>query len=262
MNNPYSVGIVGFGAVGKNLAELFPGAATYDPALGLTDRDAINAARFAFVCVPTPATDGGACDTSAVEASVGWIESEVIVIRSTVPPGTTERLAAATGKRLVFQPEFGPGETPDHPFRHPRDIDWAILGGPRDTTGEVARLYMRVFSSALRVAHTDARTAELTKYMENAFLAMKVAFCNEFFDIAGAMDVDYDDLRELWLMDPRIGRSHTWVHREDRGFGGHCLPKDLAAIIAAAHGAGHPPTILEAVRDANAALRAGPGTGG
>ncbi|MBK6662514.1 MAG: hypothetical protein IPG47_07090 [Thermoflexaceae bacterium] len=63
-------------------------------------------------------------------------------------------------------------------------------------------------------------------------------------------------------MDPRIGRSHTWVHREDRGFGGRCLPKDLAAIIAAARDAGHPPTILEAVRDANAALRASPGTGG
>jgi UDPglucose 6-dehydrogenase len=148
------------------------------------------------------------------------------------------------------------------PFPAPRDIDWAILGGPRDTTGEVARLYMRVFSSALRIAHTDARTAELTKYMENAFLAMKVAFCNEFFDIAGAMGVDYDDLRELWLMDPRIGRSHTWVHRGDRGFGGRCLPKDLAAIIAAARDAGHPPTILEAVRDANTALRASPGTGG
>ena len=96
MNNPYSVGIVGFGAVGKNLAELFPGAATYDPALGLTDRDAINAARFAFICVPTPATDGGACDTSAVEASVGWIESVITsslsrdaVTRATAPPDST-----------------------------------------------------------------------------------------------------------------------------------------------------------------------------
>jgi UDP-glucose 6-dehydrogenase len=100
------------------------------------------------------------------------------------------------------------------------------------------------------------RTAELTKYMENAFLALKVTFCNEFYDIAEAQGVDYNELRELWLLDPRIGRSHTFVLPFGRGFGGRCLPKDLNAIIHAARGAGVEAGLLEAVRDVNDAIRA------
>jgi UDP-glucose 6-dehydrogenase len=125
-----------------------------------------------------------------------------------------------------------------------------------------------VFHSSFELRQTDARTAELTKYMENAFLATKVAFCNQFYDLAGAMGVDYNELRELWLMDPRIGRSHTWVYPDDRGFGGKCLPKDLAAIIAASEAYGADTELLKAVQRANAIWRSvncatdGYGTGG
>jgi UDP-glucose 6-dehydrogenase len=119
----------------------------------------------------------------------------------------------------------------------------------------VCDLYKRTFNSELEVRQTDARTAELTKYMENAFLALKVAFCNEVYDVAGATGVDYNELRELWLLDPRIGRSHTWVHPDDRGFGGRCLPKDLRALVAHARSAGEAPLLLEAVLEANARVR-------
>lgn len=249
------VGIVGLGAVGRGLARLFPGAAVHDPPLGRDDRPGINGSDVAFVCVPTPRGAGGACDTTLVEDAVRWIDAPCIVVRSTVPPGTTARLAQEHGKRVVFQPEYGPGETPGHPFADTRAVPWVILGGPREWTAPVSTLYQRVFNSNLEIRLTDSTTAELTKYMENAFLATKVAFCNEFYDLAGGLGVDYTELRELWLLDPRAGRSHTWVHPDDRGFGGSCLPKDLDALLDVAGTAGVSTELLDGVRASNRRLR-------
>ena len=210
-----------------------------------------------MVAVPTPSRPDGSADVSAVEETIGWIESAHIVIRSTVPVGTTDRLRRETGKSIVFQPEYGPAETPDHPFNDPRKVRWVILGGQRADTVPVADLYKTVFNSDIAIHQTDARTAELTKYMENCFLALKVTFCNEFYDLAETFGVDYNELRELWLLDPRIGRGHTFVFPADRGFGGRCLPKDLDALISAAHELGYDPTLLEAVVHTNRRIRSG-----
>ena len=251
----FSTAIVGYGAVGRGIHQLFPDSKLCDPPQGIGSRADINQARFAFVCVPTPMADDGSCDVSVVEEVVSWIESEVIILRSTVPIGTTDRLRDTTGKAIVFQPEYGPAETPDHPFNDLRKVRWAILGGERRDTVRVADLYKTVFNADFEIQQTDAKTAELTKYMENAFLATKVAFCNEFYDIAEACRIDYNELRELWLLDPRIGRSHTFVLPHARGFGGRCLPKDLSSIIDSARRAGVTPALLEGVRSANAAVR-------
>jgi UDPglucose 6-dehydrogenase len=194
-------------------------------------------------------------DLSIVEEAVGWIECDHIVLRSTVPVGTTDRLRRETGKSIVFQPEYGPAATPDHPFQDLRQIRWVILGGQRSDTIPVADLYKTVFNSDIRIHQTDGRTAELTKYMENCFLVLKVTFCNEFYDLANVLGVDYNELRELWLLDPRVGRSHTFVFPSDRGFGGGCLPKDLQAMVTAAHGAGYEPTLLEEVLATNQRIR-------
>lgn len=97
-----------------------------------------------------------------------------------------------------------------------------------------------------------SRTAELCKYMEKSYLAMKVAFMNQFYDIASAFDVDFDCLREVWLAGPRIGTSHTWV-TEERGFRGRCLPKDVSALISAMMEKGGAP-LLEAVLEYNTDL--------
>ncbi|MCC6236172.1 MAG: hypothetical protein IT299_01210 [Dehalococcoidia bacterium] len=246
-----SVAVIGVGAVGRSVAELFPAAVLYDEPLGMGTREAVSACRFAFVCVPTPSLPDGSCDTSIVERVLEWCESETVVVRSTVTPGTTERLARRFGRRVVFQPAYGPGSTPDHHYADVRTQRWIILGGPREWTVPVADLYKRAYNSELAIHQTDARTAELTKYMENAFLAMKVAFCNEFFDLAAALEVDYNELRELWLLDERIGRSHTWVHPDERGFGGDCLPKDLAALLQLCASTGVPGQLLRAIEASN-----------
>ncbi|MFI5258261.1 MAG: hypothetical protein ACHQ01_01440 [Candidatus Limnocylindrales bacterium] len=254
MKNP-SVAIVGFGAVGHGIRQLFPDAVTYDPPQSIGSRAEVNACQFAMIAVPTPARPDGSADVSIVEEAVGWIECEHIVLRSTVPVGTTDRLRRETGKSIVFQPEYGPAATPDHPFKDLRNIHWVILGGERIDTIPVADLYKTVFNSEIHVHQTDARTAELTKYMENCFLALKVTFCNEFYDLAGVLGVDYNELRELWLLDPRVGRSHTFVYPSDRGFGGACLPKDLQAMVNSARGAGYEPTLLEEVLATNRRIR-------
>lgn len=250
-----NVAIIGFGAVGPSLASLFPHAFVYDEPKVLGSREEVNGCDIAFVCVPTPSRQDGSCDTSMVEDVVSWLEAKVIVICSTVIVGTTDRLRRQTGKRIVFQPEYGPGESPDHPFRDRRAVNWLILGGEREDTQVVADLFKTALSADLVIRQTDSRTAELTKYMENTFLALKVTFCNSFYDIACASGVNYDEMRELWLLDPRIGRSHTFVYPYDRGYGGACLPKDVDALLSFASVSGIEPLLLAAMRKVNAAYR-------
>ena len=91
--------------------------------------------------------------------------------------------------------------------------------------------------------------------MENCFLATKVTFCNEFYDIAQKMGIDYNQLRETWLFDSRIGRSHTFVYKNNRGYGGSCLPKDLSAMIYQADNIDCDVTLLKSVREKNNKLK-------
>lgn len=249
------IAIVGAGAVGLAIAKLFPDSVLYDEPKKVGTREAVNACDVAFVSVPTPQAADGSCDTSIVESVVSWIDGPVICIRSTVSVGTSRRLAETHHKPIVFQPEYGPAETPDHPFNDLRNVRWVILGGEAAATRTVARAWKSVYNSDIVIRQTTYEAAELCKYMENAYLAMKVMFCNEFYDIADRLGVDYDELRELWLLDPRIGKSHTWVLPDQRGFGGKCLPKDLEAIIRTAEGAGHTPALLKEVAAANKTFR-------
>jgi UDPglucose 6-dehydrogenase len=227
------IGIVGYGHVGKAIHALFPDAVVYDAPKEMGSKAKVNNCEIVFVCVPTPSLPDGTCDTSIVEEVVVWLTAKVIVIRSTVPVGFTDAMKELTGKRIVFQPEYY-GETIDHHFSDLRHRTWLTFGGSGDDVGLVIRAYQQVYNAEVRIRQTDARTAEMAKYMENCFLALKVTFCNEFYDIAGAHGIDYNELREVWLEDPRIGRSHTFVYEDNRGYGGKCLPKDVSALIGMA----------------------------
>lgn len=247
------IGIVGYGVVGKALGTLFgaeagnPDLRIYDKGLtGMNDpqsKAAIQACDLVFVSVPTPEGTDGKCDVSSVEEVVSWVMAPVC-IKSTVPPGTVDRLIAASGKRICFSPEYV-GETRWHPWKGIESHGFIIVGGERALCDSVVGVYQHYLGPLVRYFITDAKTAELCKYMENAFLATKVAFVNQFFDLAQAYGVDFNVLRELWLADERIGRSHTLV-TEERGYRGRCLPKDMAAVIQEARRFGGAP-LLEAV---------------
>lgn len=93
----------------------------------------------------------------------------------------------------------------------------------------VSKEYKEVYTADIKIIKTDSDTAEMAKYIENAYLATKIIFCNEMYDISQAYGIDYDELRGIWLMDPRINRSHTFVFENNRGYGDSCFPKDMKA---------------------------------
>lgn len=247
----YKIGIVGYGHVGGIMKELFTDAIIYDEPKGIGSKKEINECDFAFVCVPTPMAEDGHCDTSIVDNVLEWLSpKKVIIIRSTVPVGYTYKKGYLLHKRIVFQPEYY-GETVAHPFADPHNRQWVTLGGSIGNTAMVAELYQTVFTSELIINQVDSNTAELAKYMENSFYSTKVTFCNQFYDLAVALGVDYNKLRETWLLDPRISRSHTFVYPDNRGYGGSCLPKDTAAIIYQADKVGVDMSVLKAVEETN-----------
>lgn len=252
------IGIVGYGVVGHALGALFgeERLSIYDkylrPFNGPAERARVNRCELVFLAVPTPMSPDGAADVSAVEEVASWLEAPAC-IKSTVPPGTTDALAAKYGRSICFSPEYV-GETPWHPFKSIDAHGFVVIGGPRPAARRVLRAYQEALGPQPRYILTQAKLAEMAKYMENCFLATKVAFANQFHDLALALGLDYDELRELWLQDERVGRSHTLVTSE-RGFGGRCLPKDLAAMISLARAHGGAP-LLEAVRDFNEQSRA------
>ena len=256
-----NVGIVGYGTVGKSLFRIFRNTGhrvviydKYNPAFkGESHKDRINTCGLVFLAVPTPAgTDGP--DLSAVEECVSWIVAP-ICLKSTVAPGTTNWLAQSTGKSIVFSPEYV-GETPFHPYRRVYNSEVVVVGGERLAASRVVALYQEVLGPMPRYFITDATTAELAKYMENCYFATKIAFIAQFHELAGKVGADFEQMREVWLADSRIGRSHSAIVGSP-GFGGRCLPKDLDGIIKSGTKHGLRPQLLEAVQAYNEYLHAG-----
>ncbi len=258
------VACVGGGVVGTAMRQLCgPETVVYDVRSepGYTqDKRLVNACDVAFINVPTPMAPDRTCDTSIVEEVVSWLECPLIIIRSTVAPGTTDRLSVEYKRNLVFQPEYL-GETPAHIFGNMAEREFVVLGGRPELTSRAADFYKHYYNSYVRFYFCDAVTAEVCKYMENAFYAMKVTFVNEFYDIAQAHGVDFNVLREAWLADTRISRDHTFVYPDARGFSGKCLPKDCNAIVQSSLQRGYRPKFMEACLALNEEFQARNRTG-
>lgn len=255
------IAIIGTGHVGGAMLGLFREHAeivTYDtsepgdyPKLELATCDA------GIICVDTPMGEGGACDTSHVRDAVTRLPIGTVLLKSTVPPGTTEQLARATGKQICFSPEYV-GESSYHELLWPggpRDVPFVILGGEPRVRRWFIDLLQPVLGPAKTYFQCSAREAEIIKYMENAYLAAKVSFVNEFRRICEALGADWHTVREGWLLDPRIEPAHTAAFVRAPGFGGKCLPKDLNAIIRAASDAGYNPLLLQEILSSNARFR-------
>ena len=245
------IGIVGYGHVGEAMHGLFKDAVIYDKFKKIGTPEEINCCDTVFVCVPTPQAKDGHCDTSIVEEVLEWITAPLIILRSTVYVGFTDKMMKKHKKEIVFQPEYY-GETVAHPFADLNDRSWLSFGGTPKGIDLAIRTYQTVVNSNVRIYQADAKSVEFAKYMENAFLAAKVIFCNEMYDIASALGADYNLAREVWIADPRIGSSHTFVYEDNRGYGGSCLPKDISAIVSQAKALNVDTTLLDGIMSKNA----------
>ena len=229
----YSVLIIGYGVVGHNLFRELDGHGllidTVDKKRSELNQRRRNRYDAAFVCVDTPriaGENGTPCDPSEVINAIRDNDADLFVIKSTVLPGTTEAIRELTGKHIIFSPEYYGATQHCNNFH----FDFTIAGGNREDCKKLIGMLQRVYDARHQFRITDSKTAELVKYMENAYLATKVSFCNQFFQIAEKAGVDYEELRELFVLDERVNPSHTFVYRDKPYWDSHCLNKDIPAI--------------------------------
>lgn len=214
--------------------------------VSVTDKagDAIAATDVSFVCVGTPANGNGNQDLAAIErlaeqigaALAGKKKKHLIVIRSTVRPGTVEGviqpilethsgLKAGRDFYLCFQPEFLREGTSIKDYDHP---PFTVVGAREEAgVGMLKALFAHL---PCDFVHTSIRTAEMLKYACNAFHAVKVSFANEIGRVSQAVGVDPHEVMRLVCMDRQLNISPAYL-RPGFAFGGSCLPKDLKALL-------------------------------
>lgn len=260
------VAIVGYGYVGKAMHKIFPDAVIYNEGqTNIGTREEVNECGLAIVCVPTPMVEDDnefkKVDLSIIEDVIGWLNTDLILIKSTIPPGTTNRLVAETGKKICFSPEYvGEGKYQITPWKFmsptdPTTHEFQIIGGEKDTRELVANYLVKALGPEKFYYLIDSVEAEIVKYMENSWGAMKVMFANEFFKVCKAFNASYVTVREGWALDNRVERMHTAVFVDEQGFAGKCYPKDLNGIVVAADEAGVDMQLIKTVLRKNKKIK-------
>ena len=262
------IGIIGQGFVGNAVYQKFKNyfdVLTYDldeSKSNSTKEDLLFKCNTIFLCLPTPMNTDGSCNVDILQRELENIDlitdnqeiKKTIVIKSTISPGTTDKWNSSyESLDIVFNPEFLTEANAVEDFNNQNRI---ILGGPRPATTELRRMYSKVFPKA-HIIKTDSTHAEMVKYLTNSFLATKVSFANEIYQICDKLNIDYDKVVEYATLDDRLGKSHWNVPGPDGdfGFGGHCLPKDLSALIYLAMSLDTETNVLNAVEETNDVVR-------
>lgn len=234
-----TVKIYGYGWVGKAMHTLFPDALIHDPAQGLHSPEK---ADVAFVCVPTP-LENGRLNTSIVEDVIKNAQEDLIIVRSTVMPGTCDELSRLYKKDIVFQPEYL-GETTNHPMTDQKIRPFIILGGHPHNRRLVIELYQNVYNAAINIRQVSCLEAEVIKLTENRAIAFKVAQCQELYDACQHAGIDYYIIRDaVYGDDPRFNLWWTFVFPDKRGFNSKCIPKDVYGWSAWAESCGFNPEL-------------------
>ena len=259
-----SIGIIGQGFVGNAIYQKFKNyydIKTFD-IKGImhctSNKQDTMSCGIVFVCLPTPMNKNGSCHIDIVEKAVADIsdlnKDNIVVIKSTVPPGTVAKWNKKYNNiDIIFNPEFLTEANAISDFENQTRI---ILGGPRKATTKLKTLYSKVFPKAT-IVKTDSTYAEMVKYVTNSFLATKVSFANEMYEICEGLDVDYDKVIEYACYDERLGKSHWNVPGPDGdfGYGGHCFPKDVKALIEVSTALNVFPLMLIAADEKNEIVR-------
>ena len=264
-----NIGIIGQGFVGsavyegmKNYFDTY----TFDLNGKCTEQSLfslIEKSDMTFLCLPTPMRKTGECDLSIVRNCLSQIDlivksldkkDFIVIIKSTIPPGTTEMLNKENENiHIVFNPEFLTEANAVEDYKNQNRI---IVGGDRPYTSKVKNVFEKVFPQ-VTIVKTSSTIAEMIKYVTNTFLATKVSFANEMYQICQGLDIDYDKVIEYARYDNRLGNSHWSVPGPDGdfGYGGHCFPKDIAALQYVAKEMNVSTTVLNASIEKNKEVR-------
>ena len=258
-----SIGIIGQGFVGtavnEGLAKHYK-IETYDIVKDSTCsslEELYSKSNIIFLCLPTPMEKDGSCHLGIIEPvlkELNELGKTIVVVKSTIPPGTTEKWNKRyTNIDIVFNPEFLTEANSIEDFKNQNRI---IVGGPRPATTKVARVFRKAFPK-VPIIKTGSTYAEMVKYVTNTFLATKVSFANEMYEICEYLDIDYDKVIEYAMHDDRLGYSHWNVPGPDGdfGYGGHCFPKDVKALINVAQDLLIEPHMLIATNEKNNKVR-------
>lgn len=258
-NSKIKIGIIGLGMVGEPIRRWFEEHHGYRRGKELfcydTDPkksygDDINRADIVFVAVPTPANPDSSCNVSIVQNAVATINNgKIIIIKSTVTPGTVESLQKKyPRKKFIFNPEFLTEAQVWLDYTKP---DRQILGHTAKSYGDIKEVlallpqahFERPWSSDYTKKDINATEAELAKYASNIFGYIKVIYGNILADLCHGLEsafkkqgvpvnINYENVREVISADPRIGPAWLNVeHGNYCGAGGYCFPKDMAAFI-------------------------------
>ena len=215
-----------------------------------TDMDRVlDSARLLFVCVDTPPTYSGDADLSRVRAVVKEVAGRgdhVLIMKSTVPPGTGETVRREIGDAgYVSCPEFLKEGSAVADFMHPDRVVIGSAAGDERFADEVAALYEPLGGELVR---TDVSSAEMIKLASNAYLATRISFINEIANVCEEVGADVGEVSRGMGLDARIGPSFL---RPGIGFGGSCFPKDVSALKLLAGNSGYHFQLLNSVIEVN-----------
>lgn len=269
----FKIGIIGKGFVGSAVAHGFSSNVGYEADIRIYDKEkskSLNSLKevlstdYIFISVPTPSNNDGSINLDILDECINEIdnclknnnlESPIILIRSTVIPGTTQKIQEKfKNLKIVFNPEFLTERSAKFDFISQSRF---VLGGKLEYLNKVSDLYKHRFGDTISIIKTDFQTAELIKYVCNNFFATKVSFLNEMKLICDAVNAKWDDVIEGFLRDGRVGSSHTQVPGPDGkyGFGGSCFPKDIQAMIKFSESLNISPNVLKGAWKTNLSVR-------
>lgn len=209
-----------------------------------------------FIALPTPFKQStGECDTSIVEKCVAQLRNlnkdNLIVIKSTVPPGTTKKLHFSYGN-VWFNPEF---LTEANAYNDFVNLEYQIIGANLDNEQlqedhPLLQLYRDCYKQGIMQCKElnvmTSTSAEMVKYVKNCYLAVRLSYFNEIFQVCEKMDVNYDLVKHYVGLDPRIGNYYNTIDNEShRFYGKACLPKDINAFIHLSKKLGINPNVIE-----------------
>lgn len=246
--------IAGYGFVGKAVANAIQDTVVLhivDPKVNDSIVSDFKYAAGVIICVGTPSLDNGDCDASQIYSVMQTVPEELpVLIKCTTRPDYLDQIINAfPNHNIAYSPEFLRAVTANEDFANQT---YMILGGrnPGNIWGE---LFSNSLKNLNNIEYCTITEATMVKYSINNFLATKVAFFNQIFDICEKNGADFNKVRELILLDERIGASHTVVPGPDggRGYGGACFPKDTKAFVHYTNDLNTPITIVQAAVEYN-----------